>query len=121
MLLLLLQLEIFPTEGPVIFPRVDAAETFFRFPGTKLPQPTRPEWFAKDAVPLDRMWLDDRYWLPRLLAGRRFKARFLFRGQAEMLALRIDEAEEGDFSGADTAVPVAAGAKQQTSIPTDWG
>lgn len=30
-----------------------------------------PQWFAPDALPLDRMWDDGRYWLPRVLAGER--------------------------------------------------
>ncbi len=31
-----------------------------------------PEWFPIDALPYDRMWEDDRHWMPWLLAGRRF-------------------------------------------------
>ena len=37
-----------------------------------------PHWVPVDAVPYDRMWEDDRYWIPLLLAGRRFEARALF-------------------------------------------
>lgn len=29
----------------------------------------RPEWFLEDEVPFDRMWIDDRLWLPTFLAG----------------------------------------------------
>ena len=32
-----------------------------------------PRWYATDAIPYDEMWDDDRYWLPALLAGRRFE------------------------------------------------
>jgi 8-oxo-dGTP diphosphatase len=28
-----------------------------------------PRWFAEDALPLNEMWDDARYWLPRVLAG----------------------------------------------------
>ena len=38
----------------------------------------RPVWFAIDALPLDQMWQDDAYWLPRVLAGERLRARFTF-------------------------------------------
>lgn len=41
-----------------------------------------PEWTSLDAIPYDRMWEDDRYWLPLMLQGHRFKARFLFRGES---------------------------------------
>jgi len=37
-----------------------------------------PEWFPTDAVPYDRMWEDDRHWLPQVIAGQRFEAWFLF-------------------------------------------
>ena len=39
-----------------------------------------PVWVSADAVPFDRMWEDDRYWFPHLLAGRWFVARTVFRG-----------------------------------------
>lgn len=42
----------------------------------------KPEWFPIDAVPYDRMWADDRYWLPQMLSGRRFRAWFRFDGEA---------------------------------------
>lgn len=38
----------------------------------------RPEWFHADEIPFDEMWPDDKYWLPMLLAGKKFKGRFLF-------------------------------------------
>jgi 8-oxo-dGTP diphosphatase len=30
-----------------------------------------PQWHRLDALPLERMWDDGRYWLPRVLAGER--------------------------------------------------
>lgn len=41
----------------------------------------RPEWFPIRALPLDRMWADDRHWLPAMLAGHRFQAWFRFDGE----------------------------------------
>ncbi len=41
----------------------------------------RPEWFPIDAIPFDRMWPDDRYWLPQMLAGQKFEAWFRFDGE----------------------------------------
>ena len=37
-----------------------------------------PAWFPIDGIPYDRMWDDDRYWLPHVLAGRRIRAEFSF-------------------------------------------
>jgi len=35
-------------------------------------------WYDVDTIPLDRMWDDDRYWLPRVLAGERLTADFSY-------------------------------------------
>jgi 8-oxo-dGTP diphosphatase len=37
-----------------------------------------PRWFGVDALPLDGMWDDARYWLPPVLAGRRVIAEVTF-------------------------------------------
>jgi 8-oxo-dGTP diphosphatase len=37
-----------------------------------------PEWFAFDMLPLDRMWDDAKYWLPRVLAGERLHVDIVF-------------------------------------------
>lgn len=41
----------------------------------------KPEWFPIAELPFDRMWPDDRYWLPQMLSGRRFRAWFRFDGE----------------------------------------
>ena len=41
-----------------------------------------PLWAPLDAIPFDRMWADDRLWLPMLIAGERFEGRFIFEGDA---------------------------------------
>ena len=48
----------------------------------------KPEWFALDAIPYDRMWADDRLWLPLMLDSIPFVGRFVFEGDA-MLSHRI--------------------------------
>ncbi len=50
-----------------------------------LGQPTEtdeatPLWTPIDAIPFARMWADDAMWLPLLLAGKRFRGRFVFDG-----------------------------------------
>ncbi len=56
-----------------------------------------PLWTRVDEIPYDEMWEDDRHWLPLGLAGRHFRARFLFDGE-KMLTREIEEidARAGD-------------------------
>lgn len=35
----------------------------------------RPQWFKETGLPYDRMWSDDQYWIPLLLAGTTFAGR----------------------------------------------
>lgn len=39
----------------------------------------RPEWFGLDSIPYDRMWPDDRYWMPLFLEGKKFQGKVLFK------------------------------------------
>ena len=41
-----------------------------------------PLWFAKDAIPYDEMWADDRHWVPNMLRGELFTTRSIFDGEA---------------------------------------
>ena len=47
-----------------------------------------PMWCAIEDIPYDRMWEDDRHWLPRLLAGERLEGEFLF-DDGRLLAHRL--------------------------------
>ena len=38
----------------------------------------RPEWFAADSLPFDRMWADAPFWYPRVLSGERVHSSFIF-------------------------------------------
>jgi len=40
-----------------------------------------PFWISLDAIPYDKMWADDRYWLPLLIRGARFTGFFEFDGE----------------------------------------
>jgi 8-oxo-dGTP diphosphatase len=37
-----------------------------------------PRWWKTDDLPLDEMWDDARYWLPRILAGERVRVAAVF-------------------------------------------
>ncbi len=39
-----------------------------------------PLWTRIDNIPFDDMWEDDRYWLPMMIRGERFQARWVFDG-----------------------------------------
>lgn len=40
----------------------------------------KPFWNETGAIPYDRMWADDEHWVPRLLAGEKFRGWFEFEG-----------------------------------------
>lgn len=37
-----------------------------------------PEWFATTDIPYDKMWQDDEFWLPQVLAGEKVISNFTF-------------------------------------------
>ncbi len=47
-----------------------------------------PFWCSVSSIPYDRMWEDDRHWLPLVLNGEHVRGRFSFDGDA-MLSCRI--------------------------------
>lgn len=61
----------------------------YRSPGvTGSPEETseaRPVWMDLDEVPYDRMWEDDRYWLPFVFEDRTFRGWFRFDADGEGL------------------------------------
>jgi mutator protein MutT len=38
----------------------------------------KPQWFRIVELPFDQMWPDDRYWLPKVLAGKKLRGEFYF-------------------------------------------
>ncbi len=49
-----------------------------------------PKWFPLDSLPYDKMWVDDRLWLPHVLSGRRVSAKFWFtRNYEKMLKWEV--------------------------------
>ncbi|HHX97616.1 MAG TPA: 8-oxo-dGTP diphosphatase [Lentisphaerae bacterium] len=48
-----------------------------------------PLWIDEREMPYNQMWADDRVWFPLVLAGRKFRGRFLFEGE-QMLGCEMD-------------------------------
>ncbi len=40
-----------------------------------------PIWTRLDEIPYERMWEDDRHWLPLVIGGRRLLGKFAFEGE----------------------------------------
>lgn len=38
-----------------------------------------PKWFKISDIPYDKMWDDDKFWLPKILDGKKLKADFIFK------------------------------------------
>ena len=50
----------------------------------------RPEWFFIKDIPYDKMWADDKYWLPLFLERKKFSGKVLFDEQNAILEHTIN-------------------------------
>ncbi|MGJ8633028.1 MAG: 8-oxo-dGTP diphosphatase [Luteolibacter sp.] len=67
------------SDYPSIFCHVFIGETF---EGTPIETDEAvPLWTPLDKIPYERMWQDDRFWLPLVLGGKSVSAKFLFEGE----------------------------------------
>jgi 8-oxo-dGTP diphosphatase len=46
----------------------------------------KPAWFASDKLPFESMWIDDPHWVPKIVSGKKIKARFIFDKKGTELA-----------------------------------
>lgn len=53
----------------------------------------KPEWFEIDKIPYDKMRKDDKYWLPLLLSGKKFKGEFIFNKELQIADYKLNEVE----------------------------
>ena len=44
-----------------------------------------PEWFNLTDIPYDKMWIDDKHWLPLVLEGKKIEAAFHFAGDGSAI------------------------------------
>lgn len=54
-----------------------------------------PEWFPMDAIPFDKMWIDDIEWLPRVLGGEGVVGAFRFSGDGGAILDRTLDFQAG--------------------------
>jgi ADP-ribose pyrophosphatase YjhB (NUDIX family) len=51
----------------------------------------KPEWYSYSELPFNEMWIDDSHWLPRVIAGEKIKAKFVFDGSgSRILSQRVE-------------------------------
>lgn len=57
----------------------------------------RPQWWNYHDVPLDEMWMDDKYWLPAVLAGQDIVGDFVFTDQTTIASQEVQKLPHGEF------------------------
>jgi 8-oxo-dGTP pyrophosphatase MutT (NUDIX family) len=55
----------------------------------------QPFWYSVDSLPFEEMWQDGAHWLPPILAGKRIRGWFTFRGDNETLNEVVIERWDG--------------------------
>ncbi|HVX24311.1 MAG TPA: 8-oxo-dGTP diphosphatase [Candidatus Saccharimonadales bacterium] len=53
-----------------------------------------PYWFNVDSVPYDKMWADDKHWLPAVLAGKQLRAIFNLDANDSIVDFTVTEVVE---------------------------
>lgn len=49
----------------------------------------KPKWFDLDKIPFEKMWEDDKYWLPAILKGKKVYGKFKFSEDEKLLKHEI--------------------------------
>ena len=50
----------------------------------------KPQWIPMDAIPYPRMWADDPYWLPKVLAGKNVQGEFNFNSEGGVISHSVN-------------------------------
>ena len=82
----------FPHTGLVIENHVFKAVDFIGEPVET--EEMRPKWFPENEMPFKDMWADDPYWIKMFLENKKFKGRFVFGENEEILDSQLEEVEE---------------------------
>lgn len=51
----------------------------------------KPQWFSINEIPFEKMWADDKYWLPLFLENKKFKGKFIFDNQNNIVEHTLHE------------------------------
>ena len=51
----------------------------------------KPQWVGVNEIPYDKMFVDDKYWLPLVLEGKKLDVFFEFDEDWNVISKRIDE------------------------------
>jgi 8-oxo-dGTP diphosphatase/2-hydroxy-dATP diphosphatase len=54
----------------------------------------RPEWFDIKGIPFNEMWQDDIFWIPLFLEGKKFKGKFIFDDNDNILEKELSEVKD---------------------------
>ena len=52
-----------------------------------------PKWYDIDKIPYDKTWVDDKFWLPKVLNGEKLEAKFVFGDNEEILEMEIKKVD----------------------------
>ncbi len=56
----------------------------------------KPQWFNINEIPFDKMWPDDKYWMPLFLNKKKFTGYFLFGPGDSVLLYDLQEVDKLD-------------------------
>ena len=82
----------FVKNGEIIEVHVFKSDSFTGAPMES--EEMNPVWFHVDEIPFDKMWPDDKFWIPLFLSGKKFKGKFLFGESDVILEQELTEIEE---------------------------
>lgn len=54
----------------------------------------KPQWFDLDKIPYEQMFIDDKYWLPLVLEGKKITGFFEFDKNWNIISYKIDEVND---------------------------
>lgn len=54
----------------------------------------KPQWFALNQIPFQKMWKDDKIWFPTMLKDEPFQAYFKFQGHEKIVDSRLSKTGE---------------------------